>query len=140
MSTQIENLPNGNMKVTIPIVFHVKGGRKVIVVAEENADAPVRESQGNYTDKTIIAAIARANEWQKMIDSGEFASGAELAARIGVSSSYITRMLRLNNLSPKIVYALLIDNMPSGFSLTKIFDSFPDSWDEQYEHFGFNNS
>lgn len=121
------------IKIVIPIAFHLKGGRKVLVnVSETN-----QSKQEELTDKTVVASIARAHRWQKMIDSGEFSSSAELAKAIGVSPSYVTRLIRLNYLSPKIVTALMTGTAPSGLSLTKLVEPFPDLWSEQYKLFGF---
>jgi DNA-binding IscR family transcriptional regulator len=42
-----------------------------------------------------------------MLESGEFATIAELAEREGIAPSYMTRVLRLTLLAPDIVEAIL---------------------------------
>ena len=55
------------------------------------------------TDNTLVKALARAFRWKRMLESGEFATIAELAEREGIAQSYMTRVLRLTLLAPDIV-------------------------------------
>jgi hypothetical protein len=56
---------------------------------------------------TLVKALARAFRWKRMLESGEFATIAELAEREGITPSYMTRVLRLTLLAPDIVEAIL---------------------------------
>ena len=84
--------------VTIHVPFRVvkRGGRKEMQLPEGGTH-PAR------TDSTLVKALARAFRWKRMLESGEFATIAELAEREGIAPSYMTRILRLTLLAPDIV-------------------------------------
>jgi len=58
-------------------------------------------------DNTLGKALARALMWKRILESGEFATIAELADREGIAPSYMTRVLRLTLISPESVEAIL---------------------------------
>ena len=62
--------------VTLHIPFRVvkRGGRKEMHLPEGSA-------QSRRTDSTLVKALGRAFRWKKMLDSGEFATIADLAER-----------------------------------------------------------
>ena len=108
---QIEVLENGNVRVTIPLIFKIAGGRTRIFTPDS----------------------ARAFRWQKMIDEGKFSNIKDLAATVGVDSGLISRTIRLTLLSPKIIHKLLSGELD--LSLDSCRRSFPDSWAEQEKMF-----
>ena len=75
---QIEVLENGNVRVTIPLIFKIAGGRTRIFTPDSE--------HVEYTP--IQLALARA-------------------FRVGVDSGLISRTIRLTLLSPKIIHKLL---------------------------------
>jgi hypothetical protein len=81
--------------VTLHVPFRIvkRGGRKEMQLPE--GAAPPRG-----TDSTLVKALARAFRWKRMLESGEFATIAELAEREGIAPSYMTRVLRLTLLAP----------------------------------------
>ena len=93
---QIEVLENGNVRVTIPLIFKIAGGRTRIFTPDSE--------HVEYTP--IQLALARAFRWQKMIDEGKFSNIKDLAATVGVDSGLISRTIRLTLLSPKIIHKL----------------------------------
>jgi hypothetical protein len=88
--------------VTLHVPFRVvkRGGRKEMQL-------PEGATQPRRTDNTLVKALARAFRWKRMLESGEFATIAELAEREGIAPSYMTRVLRLTLLAPDIVEAIL---------------------------------
>jgi hypothetical protein len=62
--------------------------------AEGDAAARGRHAAAR-TDNALVKALARAFRWKRMLESGEFATIAELAEREGIAPSYMTRVLRL---------------------------------------------
>jgi len=76
--------------VTVHIPFRLakRGGRKEM-------QFPERAAQPQRTDSTLVKALARAFRWKQMLESGEFATIAELAKREGIAPSYMTRVMRL---------------------------------------------
>jgi hypothetical protein len=117
--------------VTLHVPFRVvnRGGRKEIRLPEE-----ARETR--RTDNTLVKALARAFRWKRMLESGEFATIAELAEREGIASSYMTRVLRLTLLAPGIVEAILNGKQGPEVTLARVLEPFPQEWADQLEHFG----
>ena len=65
----------------------------------------------------------------------EIKSKDDLAKLLHYDQSYISRILRLTNLSPHIVRLFINGQAPSGLSLTTLHKAFPDDWNEQHEFF-----
>ena len=79
----------------------------------------------------LVKALARAFRWKRMLESGEFATIAELAEREGIATSYMTRILRLTQLEPGIIEAVLDGRQNDAVTLARLMDPFPMSWIEQ---------
>ncbi|TQE98965.1 MAG: hypothetical protein FKY71_11045 [Spiribacter salinus] len=113
--------------VTLHVPFRVvkRGGRKEMQLPE-GAVQPRR------ADYTLVKALARAFRWKQMLESGEFATIAELAEREGIASSYMTRVLRLTLLAPDIVEAILDGKQGPEVTLARVLEPFPVEWQEQH--------
>ena len=112
--------------VTLHVPFRIekRGGRKEMQMPEGAA-------QLRRTDNTLVKALARAFRWKRMLESGEFATIAELAEREGIATSYMTRILRLTQLEPGIIEAVLDGRQNDAVTLARLMDPFPISWIEQ---------
>src|SRR4051812_21865617 len=91
--------------VNIKVAFAVRkrGGRKV-VLAPDGAPMPL---VAPHMDRTLVKAIARAFRWQKMLETGKYATIKEIAKAERINSSYVSRVLRLTLLAPAKVEAIL---------------------------------
>ena len=112
--------------ITIHAPFRLvkRGGRKEMQLPP---DAP----QSRKIDNTLVKALARAFRWKRMLESGEFATIAELAEREGIAPSYMTRVLRLTLLAPDIVEAILEGAQGPEVTLARVLEPFPLAWAEQ---------
>lgn len=112
--------------VTLHVPFRIvkRGGRKEMQLPE-GATQPCR------ADSALVKALARAFRWKRMLDSGEFATIAELAEREGIAPSYMTRVLRLTLLAPDIVEAILDGKQRSEVTLAQVLEPFPVEWEAQ---------
>ena len=112
--------------VTLHVPFRVvkRGGRKEMQLP--NGAAPPCG-----TDSTLVKALARAFRWKRMLESGEFATIAELAEREGIAPSYMTRVLRLTLLAPDIVEAILDGKQRTEVTLARVLAPFPVEWEAQ---------
>lgn len=112
--------------VTLHVPFRVvkRGGRKEMHLPD--GGRPYRKA-----DNTLVKALARAFRWKRMLESGEFATIAELAEREGIATSYMTRILRLTQLEPSIIEAVLDGRQGDAVTLARLMDPFPISWIEQ---------
>ena len=119
--------------VTVHIPFRLvkRGGRKEMQLPEGTA-------QPSRTDNTLVKALARAFRWKRMLESGDFATIAELAEREGIAPSYMTRILRLTLLAPDVVEAILDRTRGPEVTLVRVLEPFPVDWAEQRAHIGAN--
>ena len=113
--------------VTLHVPFRIvrRGGRKAMLL-------PEGATQPRRTDNTLVKALARAFRWKRMLESGEFASISELAAKEGIAFTYMARLMRLSLLSPKLVDAVMDGRQPAHITLANLMDPFPADWKEQH--------
>ena len=112
--------------VTVHIPFRLvkRGGRKEMQL-------PDGASSQRKIDNTLIKALARAFRWQRMLEAGEFTTIAELASHERIAASYLTRTMRLTQLSPDIVEAILDGRQPVEFTLETLREPAPAEWRAQ---------
>jgi hypothetical protein len=92
---------------------------------------PEGATQSQRTDNTLVKALARAFRWKRMLESGEFATIADLAEREGIAPSFMTRVLRLTLLAPDIIEAILDGRQGPEVTLAKALEPFPLEWNRQ---------
>ena len=112
--------------VTLNVPFRVvkRGGRKEMQLPDSAA-------QPRRTDNTLVKALARAFRWKRMLESGEFATIAELAEHERMAPSYMTRVMRLTLLAPDIDEAILDGKQGPEVTLGRVLEPFPLEWIEQ---------
>ena len=112
--------------VTLHVPFRIvkRAGRKEMQL-------PEGAMQPRRTDSTLVKALARAFRWKRMLESGEFATIAELAEREGIAPSYMTRVMRLTLLAPDIVEAILEGKQGPEVTLARVLEPSPALWGEQ---------
>ncbi|MEZ5762780.1 MAG: hypothetical protein R3D69_00045 [Xanthobacteraceae bacterium] len=116
--------------VTLRVPFRIvkRGGRKEMQL-------PLGAPPMRKTDNTLVKALARAFRWKRLLESGEFPTIAELAAREEIAPSYMTRVLRLTLLSPEVVEAVLDGRQEALVTLARLMEPFPLSWNDQKNAF-----
>ncbi len=116
--------------VTIHVPFRIvkRGGRKEIQLPP---GAHVRRQ----TDDTLVKALARAFRWKRMLESGEFSTIGDLAAKEGIASSYMTRVMRLNLLAPKLVEAIVEGGQGPEVTLAGLLEPVALEWVAQRKEF-----
>ncbi|MBK5932424.1 hypothetical protein C8N32_11559 [Rhodovulum imhoffii] len=114
--------------VTLHVPFRIvkRGGKKEMQL-------PDGATQSQRTDNTLVKALARAFRWKRMLESGEYATIAELAEREGIAPSYTTRVLRLTLLAPRIVEAILDGKQGPEVTLGRLLEPFPADWARQHD-------
>jgi hypothetical protein len=112
------------LTVYVPFRIVKRGGRKEMQVP---ADTRARR----HPDDALIKALARAFRWKRMLESGEFATIAELAAREAIPSTYMARVVRLTLLAPELIEAILDGRQPRTLTLPTVMKPFPMAWMEQ---------
>ncbi len=112
--------------MTLHVPFHIvkRGGRKEMQLPEGTA-------QPRRTDSSLVKALARAFRWKRMLESGDFATIADLAEREGIAPSYMTRVLRLTLLAPDIVEAIMDGTQGRVVTLARVLEPVPLEWAAQ---------
>ena len=121
--TRNTSIPD-TMTIHVPFRVVKRGGRKEMQL-------PEGAIQLRKTDNTLVKALARAFRWKRMLESGEYATIAELAQREGIAPSYMTRVLRLTLLAPDIVEAILDGKQGPEVTLARVLEPFPMGWTAQ---------
>jgi hypothetical protein len=116
--------------ITLQVPFRIvkRGGRKAI---HPSAETPTHRQ----IESTIVKALARAFRWKRMLESGEFNTIAELATQEKIAFSYMSRILRLTLLSPKIIEAILHHPEQMNTPLAILLSPFPMEWRTQEAKF-----
>ena len=60
-----------------------------------------------------------------MLETGRDATIGEIAAAEKINDSFVSRMLRLTQLAPEIVDAILDGRQPHGMTLPALMEAFP---------------
>ncbi len=113
--------------IKVPFAVRKRGGRK-LVLAPDGAPMP---PAAPHVDSTMIKAIARAFRWQRMLETGQYATIREIARAEKINSSYVSRVLRLTLLAPATVEAILDGRASAGPTLATAMGPFPVEWSEQ---------
>lgn len=91
-------------------------------------------------DLPLIRTLGKAFYWQKMIDTGEVANATELARRFKLEPGWVSEVLRMTQLAPDIIRAILEGRQPRHLNLHALRGrqaEVPLNWDEQRTLFQF---
>ena len=92
------------------------------------------------TVRAIQESLRKALNWNHALIAGKAASKADLARNEGVSSGYITQIIKLAYLAPDIMSAIIKGNIPATLTLVRLKADIPLDWNEQRNLFGFNKT
>ena len=119
--------------VRISVTFRQRAGRKQIV----GPPGSVPWSPAPRVDVALLKAIVRAYRWREMLESGEYASAADLAKAAEGQRLASSRILRLTLLAPEIIEAIVMGRQPSTLQLDDLLKPLPAVWARQHsELFG----
>lgn len=135
MDKCVKMMANNTISIRVPMRIKKYGGKKMIILPEGYQIKPPEEAP--KLDETLITALAKAYYWQNLLDTGRYTSIDDLSRKRKINPSYVSRILRLNQLSPQIKTAILDGTQPRQLSLQDMQTPFPDIWGEQLKHFGF---
>ena len=116
------------LAVTVPLALRPRGGRKEVVTPEGSPAWAPRQPQ---VDSTLVKALARAFRWRKLIETGVYASCAEIASAEKINASYVSRVLRLTLLAPEVVEVILDERRSPAVTVGALQKGFPADWNAQ---------
>jgi site-specific DNA recombinase len=126
-STSVNGSSNSDESVLLKVPFELERRRGLARV--------VRPSDGAVTQGAVngalVKVIVKGTEWARWLLTGEVPSVREVARKAGVSTSYVSRLIRYAFLAPEISEAIL-DGRP-GVSLVEFGQSgmLPLGWAQQ---------
>lgn len=135
MDKCVKMMANNTISIRVPMRIKKCGGKKLIILPEGYQMTPPQDAPKQ--DETLVTALAKAYYWQNLLDTGRYKSIDDMSRQRQINSSYMSRILRLNQLAPQIKKAILDGTQPRQLSLQDMQTPFPDIWDEQLKHFGF---
>ena len=119
---------NNNILISIPMKLKHNCGRKEVIIPEKiNNNVPIKSP----VQKQLTLAISKAFAWRNAIETGYYESIHDIADKLGVTSKYITREIKLTYLAPDIIEMIFNGCEPDGLSHTKLLKSLPLLWEEQ---------
>lgn len=103
----------------------------VIKLIDESGTAAVEAP-----NTTLLALLGKARGWWRQLQSGKI-SISELAREEDVSASYITRVVRLSFLSPRVIEAILDGSLSTTIEGRTLLatNAVPASWEDQDEQY-----
>jgi hypothetical protein len=110
------------------MTFRSRGGKTVIVLPDGSRGVARQEAT---IDNTMVKVIARGFRWQRLLCNGTYSTIEDLAAAEKINPSYVSRILRLAYLSPKIVQAILDGKQPAWLTMKDLLRPQPIGWHEQ---------
>jgi hypothetical protein len=115
--------------VRVPMTFRRFGGRKLVIVPDggEVLTAP----EPPELDNPLIRALARAFRWRRQLEDGTRKSLGDIARVEKISSSYVTRILRLSTLAPDIVESILNGEIEGLGVMQRLERNMPLAWTDQ---------
>ncbi len=116
----------------IPMTFRARAGKTVIVLPDGSRGVVRR---GATIDNSMVKLIVRGFRWQRMLYEGKFTSIEDLSAAEKINPSYVSRVLRLAFLSPKVVQAIMDGSHPAWLTMRDLMQPFSLDWQQQEKKF-----
>lgn len=120
----------------IPIKVRRKQNRKLLT-PPSNTTANV---MSGGIDISMIKTLGKAFYWQRLLDDGKYATASDLARAFNLESGWVSEVIRMANLAPEVVEAILQGAQPRHLNLHTIrgrIEPLPRLWEEQRKVLGF---
>ena len=116
-------LEAGHVSIHIPVRFQRRSGRKEIVFQTVRQAKLATEAPA---PRALSIALARGHRWLELLQTGRFASVAELADDVGSDPSFVRRMLSLT-----LINQVFTSMESEGVSLEALIRGISVIWSEQ---------
>jgi hypothetical protein len=113
----------------VPVKFYRRNGRQMILAKDDASGT--NQQAAPAPNNAMAAMLAKAWQWQELLESGEFSTLDELGRAHDVDRTYVSRVLKLTSLAPRIVESILAGNETEGLSVRNLNKGISDLWKEQ---------
>ena len=128
---------DGTQRVTmVPLTIRRKQNRKLLT--------PPSGSSANVMsggmDIPMIKTLGKAFYWQRLLDEGKYATATDLARAFKLEPGWVAEVLRMANLAPEIIEAILDGSQPRHLNLQMIrgrHEPLPRDWEKQKKMLAF---
>ena len=128
---------DGTQRVTmVPLTIRRKQNRKLLT--------PPSGSSANVMsggmDIPMIKTLGKAFYWQRLLDEDKYATATDLARAFKLEPGWVAEVLRMANLAPEIIEAILDGSQPRHLNLQTIrgrHEPLPRDWEEQKKMLAF---
>lgn len=126
----------GTQRITVvPLKIRRKQNRKLMTPPSGTS----AEAYGGL-DLPMIKTLGKAFYWQRLLDEGRYASTIDLARALKLEAGWVAEVIRMTNLAPEIIEAILDGSQPRHLNLHTIRgrnESLPRDWTEQKKLMAF---
>ncbi len=120
--------------IEIPIKLRKRSGRKYITAPDGRDLSSYRKPK---YQTNMMQAIVRGHQFSDMLDKEPDITIKQLAQREMLDHGYVTKTIRMTQLAPDIIEAILNGRQPQAMTLAELMRPFPNCWNTQRAHFGF---
>jgi site-specific DNA recombinase len=114
------------------VPFELQPRRGAVRVVEPSD----RDNSQGVVNPALVKMTVQGNEWARWLLTGEVPSVREVARRAGVSTSYVSRLIRYAFLAPEISEAILRATPGVGLSVFGQSGVLPLDWRHQRQLVG----
>lgn len=127
--TSIAQVTETTVTVLVPLAIRRRNGRPKIVLPEHGSDHVTPES--DQAGATVLRAIARAWDWRRRLEAGEFTTLQDIADAENVTLPFVSRFIRLAYLAPIALERIVADRETIAASLDRLARVALERWIEQ---------
>ena len=129
-----DEVQSNNALIEIPVALKRCGMAMKLIINPE-----VQRATRKKDTTTMIALLAKTNDWFSRLKSGECKSVSELAEEDNVRGKHICKLLPLAFLSPEIQQRIMLGEHPPELNALQLIKRtpFPHDWAEQKRVLGF---
>jgi len=138
MIEQIQQILEENIfTISVPIKINRRGGKTATMILSKNI---LQEVDKPHYDQALIRAFAKAHKWRQALQKDATMTIGKIAAKEKVTTGYVSRILRLNQVAPDIVKAIIDGRQSRELKIQDFMNkAIPDLWDEQRNIFMFSS-
>ena len=129
-TTGIETQPI--FEISVPVALKRCGFETRLILGDSSHQAV---KAPNASVDALRIATLDALKWNEELITGKAKSMTEIAQREGVTQQYVTRILRLSLLSPRIIESIAEGDVSLALSLESLKKDFPLEWQQQEKLF-----
>ena len=120
------------IQIKTPIIMRRCGYATKLIINDESSKL--------NKDQNLIDYICKGYQWRNLLITGKANSSKEIADKIRIDPTHVTRAINRTFLAPDIIRAVLNGQQPIHFTLKylKEFRSLPNDWDQQKALLGFS--